>query len=56
MRCLVTGGAGFIGEALTNRLVRDGHQVRVLDDLSAGDPAGLHADVLVHPRGCPRPA
>jgi UDP-glucose 4-epimerase len=46
MRCLVTGGAGFIGTALTNRLVRDGHQVRVLDDLSAGDPSGLHPDAL----------
>jgi UDP-glucose 4-epimerase len=46
MRCLVTGGAGFIGTALTNRLVREGHQVRVLDDLSAGDPSGLHPDAL----------
>jgi UDP-glucose 4-epimerase len=47
MRCLVTGGAGFIGTALTNRLVMNGHQVRVLDDLSAGDPSGLHPDALV---------
>lgn len=46
MRCLVTGGAGFIGTALVNRLVAGGHHVRVLDDLSAGDPAGLHADAL----------
>jgi UDP-glucose 4-epimerase len=46
MRCLVTGGAGFIGTALTNRLVSEGHQVRVLDDLSAGDPSGLHPDAL----------
>jgi UDP-glucose 4-epimerase len=46
MRCLVTGGAGFIGTALTNRLVKEGHQVRVLDDLSAGDPSGLHPDAL----------
>ena len=41
MRFLVTGGAGFLGTALSNRLVRDGHQVRALDDLSAGDPARL---------------
>jgi UDP-glucose 4-epimerase len=41
MRCLVTGGAGFIGTALVNRLVLQGHQVRVLDDLSAGDPSHL---------------
>jgi UDP-glucose 4-epimerase len=46
MRCLVTGGAGFIGTALTNRLVREGHQVRVLDDLSAGDPSDLNPDAL----------
>jgi UDP-glucose 4-epimerase len=46
LRCLVTGGAGFIGTALANRLVSDGHQVRVLDDLSAGDPSGLHPDAL----------
>ncbi len=46
MRCLVTGGAGFIGTALANRLVSEGHHVRVLDDLSAGDPASLHADVV----------
>lgn len=33
---LVMGGAGFIGSHLTERLVRDGHQVRVLDNLSSG--------------------
>lgn len=46
MRCLVTGGAGFIGTALANRLVEDGHHVRVLDDLSAGDPSRLHPDAI----------
>lgn len=46
MRVLITGGAGFIGTALANRLAADGHHVRVLDDLSAGDPAGLHGDVV----------
>ncbi len=46
MRCLVTGGAGFIGTALANRLVHEGHHVRVLDDLSAGDPGRLHPDVV----------
>lgn len=45
MRFLVTGGAGFIGSALVNRLAADGHEVRVLDDLSAGDPNRLHPDV-----------
>ena len=46
MRVLITGGAGFIGTALANRFVKMGYQVRVLDDLSAGDPSGLHDDVL----------
>ncbi len=45
MRFLITGGAGFIGSALANRLVRDGHHVRVIDDLSAGDPARLSSKV-----------
>jgi dTDP-glucose 4,6-dehydratase len=35
-RYLVTGGAGFIGSHITDRLVAAGHQVRVLDDLSSG--------------------
>jgi len=34
MKALVTGGAGFIGGHLTDRLVADGYQVRVLDNLS----------------------
>lgn len=42
MRCLITGGAGFVGTALANHLVEAGHHVRVLDDLSAGDAARLH--------------
>lgn len=46
MRFLVTGGAGFLGAALANRLACDGHQVYVIDDLSAGDPSGLDAAVF----------
>ncbi len=46
MRVLITGGAGFIGAALANRLVAAGHHVRVLDDLSAGDPARLDRRVV----------
>jgi UDP-glucose 4-epimerase len=41
MRYLVTGGAGFIGSNMVDELVRRGHQVVVLDDLSAGKEANL---------------
>ncbi len=46
MNFLVTGAAGFLGSALANRLAHEGHQVRGLDDLSAGDPSRLQPDVL----------
>jgi UDP-glucose 4-epimerase len=46
MNFLVTGAAGFLGSALANRLAHEGHQVRGLDDLSAGDPSRLQSDVL----------
>ncbi|MFZ3079703.1 MAG: NAD-dependent epimerase/dehydratase family protein, partial [Bellilinea sp.] len=36
MRFLITGAAGFLGSSLANRLVREGHEVRGLDDLSTG--------------------
>lgn len=46
MQFLVTGGAGFLGSALANHLATEGHQVRVIDDLSAGDPTRLRPNVL----------
>ena len=45
MRFLVTGGAGFLGTALANRLAGNGHNVHVLDDLSNGDPQRLDGRV-----------
>jgi UDP-glucose 4-epimerase len=38
---LVTGGAGFIGSHLAERLLRDGHRVRVLDNFSTGKRENL---------------
>ena len=46
MNFLITGVAGFLGAALANRLVREGHQVRGLDDLSAGDREALSPEVM----------
>ncbi len=40
-KCLVTGGAGFIGSHLATRLVADGWQVRILDNLSTGSMANV---------------
>ncbi|MBN1303303.1 MAG: NAD-dependent epimerase/dehydratase family protein [Anaerolineales bacterium] len=45
MNFLITGAAGFIGSSLANHLAREGHQVRGLDDLSAGNPEALSPDV-----------
>jgi nucleoside-diphosphate-sugar epimerase len=42
---LVTGGAGFIGSALANRLVREGHDVTVFDRFSRGKAERLVAEV-----------
>lgn len=47
MRVLITGGAGFLGAALANRLLGEGHTVLALDDLSAGDPRQLDPAVLL---------
>jgi UDP-glucose 4-epimerase len=41
MKALVTGGAGFIGSTLVDRLLAEGHHVDVVDDLSAGSLANL---------------
>jgi len=42
MRCIVTGGAGFIGSNLVDRLVKDGHEVQVWDNLSTGKKENIN--------------
>ncbi|HEY4376351.1 MAG TPA: NAD-dependent epimerase/dehydratase family protein [Acidimicrobiales bacterium] len=41
MRALVTGGAGFIGSTLVDRLLAEGHEVDVVDNLASGSMANL---------------
>ncbi|MGN6727845.1 MAG: NAD-dependent epimerase/dehydratase family protein [Tepidisphaeraceae bacterium] len=48
-RYLITGGAGFIGSHLVERLLTAGHEVAVLDDLSTGRVSNL-SKVIDHPR------
>jgi len=43
MKAIVTGGAGFIGSHLVDRLVADGHEVVVIDNLSIGRQSNLKA-------------
>lgn len=48
MRAFVTGGAGFVGSALVDRLLAEGYEVDVVDDLSTGKLANL-ADARSEP-------
>ncbi|MEJ7786363.1 MAG: GDP-mannose 4,6-dehydratase, partial [Solirubrobacteraceae bacterium] len=49
MRTLITGGAGFIGSHLSDELLRRGHRVHVIDDLSTGA-----FDNVRHLKGSPK--
>ena len=46
MRAFITGGAGFIGSHLAERLLQDGHEVEIIDDLSTGS-----IDNIAHLKG-----
>src|SRR5437762_11945483 len=47
MKVLITGGAGFIGSHLADRLLADGHEVRALDNLDPQvHPSGQRPDYL----------
>ena len=49
MKFFITGGAGFIGSHLSERLIADGHEVWILDDLSTGAIENLDG-ILEHPK------
>ena len=42
MRALVTGGAGFIGSNLVDRLINDGYEVIIIDNLSKGKKENIN--------------
>jgi UDP-glucuronate decarboxylase len=48
-KCLITGGAGFIGSHLARRLLAAGHEVTVMDNLFTGTKANIY-DLLDNPR------
>ena len=48
MNILVTGGSGFIGSYLSERLIRDGHSVTALDDFSTGQVSNLKSLVGIN--------
>ena len=49
LRTIVTGGAGFVGSHLCDRLIEDGHSVLCIDDFSTGSRDNI-AHLLEHPR------
>ena len=48
MKCLVTGGAVFIGSNLVNELIQDGHEVVVIDNLSTGKRENINSKAEFH--------
>ena len=43
MKCMVIGGAGFIGSNLVDRLIDDGHDVTIVDNLSTGKEENINS-------------
>lgn len=48
MKILVTGGAGFIGSHIVDRLIEEGHEVVVVDDLSTGKKKNINKDATFY--------
>ena len=53
---MVTGGAGFIGSHLVDRLLEEGYTVHVVDDLSSGKLKNLNPDARLHHMSITNPA
>ena len=47
-KCIVTGGAGFIGSNLVDKLIGEGHQVIIVDDLSTGKEENINPKAEFH--------
>jgi len=47
-KCIVTGGAGFIGSHVVDRLIDSGHPVDIIDDLSTGRRDNLNPKAILH--------
>tara|TARA_X000001388_G_C2229327_1_gene122476 strand:- start:841 stop:1767 length:927 start_codon:yes stop_codon:yes gene_type:complete len=48
MKCVVTGGAGFIGSNLVDKLIEDNHEVIIFDDLSTGQMENINPKATFH--------
>ena len=48
MKIIVTGGAGFIGSHIVDALILDGHEVHIVDDMSAGKMENVNAKATLH--------
>jgi len=46
IRILITGGAGFVGTNLTNKLINDGYEVIIIDDLSSGYKKSINSEAI----------